>query len=321
MFGIQEELDVNGNGQIVLRVKGTKVMTLPHPDNGSVQFQGQIPPKGKDIYVKTDGDDVASGNSWQEALATITKAVSLVTDGAGDRILVGPGAYDETVNLDNTKNNLTIIGVGGRGSVFIEPTTAGAEGMQVKSSDVTLINIGVAGESTADYALNVNGNRPGGTGTKFGRRFRAYGCKFEMGEGTGPAVILNGTADYNVSDALFSDCEFAWAGYGIKFVESGYGAPTQVFLDSCRMYGITTSYLWDGDSSVGPENLIVKDSDFDAKGGTEPTTHLDLVVGNGIFSGNRFALLSNATAKLVIGADIQWVANATEGGWSTGRPS
>lgn len=277
---------------------------------------------GKAWFVDgTNGGPTRTGESWENAVSTITLAVAKARNLKNDIIYVAPGAYDETVTISNAKNQLTIVGMGGRGAVFVEPTTAGAEGMQIKSSDVTLINLGVAGESTADYALNVNGNRPGGTGTKFGRRFRAFGCKFEMGEGTGPAVILDGTADYNVSDALFRDCEFAWAGYGIKFSDSGYGAPTQVFLDRCRMYGITTSYLWDGDGSVGPENLIVRDSEFDAKGGTEPTKHLDLVVGNGIFSGNRFALLSNASASLVISANIQWVANGTEGGWSTGRPS
>lgn len=319
MFGIQEELDVNGNGQIVLRVKGTKVATFPHPDNGAVQFAGHVSPRGKDIYVKTDGDDNASGNSWQEAVKTVTKTVALATDGAGDRIFVGEGAYDENVVVNKSK--LTIIGMGGRGAAFIEPTGAGVAGMLVTESDVTLINLGVAGDDTADYALAIQGN---GTGKK-GKRFRAYGCKFEKatgGTGVDAAVYLYGDANYNVSDALFYDCEFAWSKNGILFDDSGYGYPTQIFIEKCRFHNNSTVHIGLA-TGGGVTNLHVIDSVFDVdEAGAEPTdfVKVDRAGDSGIFSGNRFSTATNAAAVLTIAADIHWVANATEAGWSTARP-
>lgn len=281
-----------------------------------LQVAGSSGPGSAQYVDGTNGNNSNSGLSWNEAKATITSAITAAA--AGDTIHVAPGSYDETVTVNKAK--LTIVGHGGRGAVFIEPSAAGAEGMQVTAPDVTLINIGVDGDDTADYALNVHGNI--GVHADGVRRFRAYACKFELGSGAGPAVLLDGDNDDAVGDILFSDCEFAWAGYGIKFLESGYGAPTQVFLEGGKMHNIATSYLWDGDSSVGPTNLEVSEVKFDAsEGGTEPTKHLDLVVGDGIFSGNRFAILTNDNTKLVISANIQWVANGTEAGWSTARPA
>lgn len=242
---------------------------------------------------------------------TIDGAVGACVANRGDVILVAPGSYDETVAADIA--GITIVGMGGRGAVYIEPSAAGAEGMQVTADDITLINIGVDGDDTADYALNVNA----------ASRFRAYGCKFELGSGTGPAVLLNGTATDQTADALFKDCEFAWAGIGVQADDSAYGYVTQVFLENCKFHNITTACIGVATNGLY-KNLIVTDCVFDnQEDGTAPTDYILLSDnGNtGVFSGNRFATATNATGVLTIGTGIKWVANATEAGWSTARPA
>src|SRR3990167_1249972 len=154
--------------------------------------------------------------------ATIQAAVTAAS--AGDILYIEPGSYNETVTVNK---RLTLVGLGGRGAAYIEPTTVGAEGMQVTADDVTLINLGVAGEDTASYALNV----------RAAYRFRAYGCKFEGPTGT--VVLLDGTATKNTADALFEDCEFAWGGSGVLFDNSYYGYPTQIRIRGCWFHNMT----------------------------------------------------------------------------------
>lgn len=48
-------------------------------------------------YVKTDGDDTASGLDWNNAWLTLTNAAA--TAGAGDTVVVGAGTYNEEVTI------------------------------------------------------------------------------------------------------------------------------------------------------------------------------------------------------------------------------
>lgn len=292
------------------------------------------PTLGAALFVDgVDGNDLRSGLKSTEPLKTIQKAIDKAK--SGDVIMIAPKGgtseddvvgYDETVSIlptggkDGKLSRLTLIGAGPRGSVFIEASAAGAEGMQVKANDVTLVNIGVAGNSTADYALNVNGTKPGSI--KFGKRFRAFGCKFELGDGTGPAVLLDGSADYQVGDALFYDCEFAWAGTGVKFDDSAYGFPTQIFVKKSHFHNIATAGL--GVAAGGlVKNLLLEGCTFDNKeDGTAPTDYILLSDnGNtGLIVGNYFATATNAASVLTIGTGLKWGPNGTEAGWSTARP-
>jgi len=243
-------------------------------------------------------------------VSTIAGGVALAS--AGDIVVVSPGAYNETVTVNK---RLTIVGLGGRGAAFIEPSTAGAEGMQVTADDVTLINLGVASDDTGSYALNLNAVS----------RFRAHGCKFECASGASTiCALLDGTATDQVGDALFSDCEFAWAAQGIVADASAYGVPTQIFVEGCKFHNITTAHIAENDADAWFTNLIVSDCVFEGdEAGAEPTDYIvvDHASSSGLFSGNRFAIATNATAKLTIGAQVMWVANATEAGWSTARPA
>lgn len=260
----------------------------------------------------TGGSNSYSGKGQSSAFATIQKAVD--SAGPGDVIYIAPGSYDETVTVTAvTKANLTLIGLGGRGSVYIEPSAAGAEGLQVLADDVTLINVGVDGDDTASYALNVQA----------ASRFRAYGCKFELGSGTGPAVLLDGTASDQTGDAIFEDCEFAWAGSGILADDSGYGYVTQVLIKNCRFHNLTTVGVGVAASGLW-KNLELIDNFFDnAEDGTAPTDYILLSDnGNtGLIAGNFFATATNATGVLTIGTGLKWAPNGTEAGWSTARPA
>src|SRR3990167_8920458 len=218
---------------------------------------------------------------------TISAMLALMS--SGDVGVIGPQRHAEgNLIIPATLSNITLIGAGGRGACYIEPSSAG-------------------------YALNVKGN----AAAKNGKRFRAFGCKFEGPTGT--VVLLNGDANYNASDALFSDCEFAWGGSGILFDDSGYGYPTQIFIERCKFHNLTAVGVGLA-ASGGVTNLILTDSVFDnQEDGTPPTDYIkvDRSGDTGVVSGCRFATATNATGVLTIAAGIMWMANATEAGWST----
>lgn len=294
-------------------------MSLTNFPNGVTSFGiplvggGSVPTDVGGYYFvdPVGGSDGNDGLSPQTALLTIVEAVDKCVSGNGDVVLLFPGSYNETVTVN--KSNMMIVGLGGRGSVFNEPSTAGAEAFQVTVDDVTFINVGCDGDDTSSYALNLNAVS----------RFRAFGCKFELGSGTGPAVLLDGTATDQCADILFRDCEFAWAGSGILADDSAYGYVTQVFLDNCRFHNLTTVGIGVAASGLW-KNLEVTDCVFDnLEDGTAPTDYVLLSdnANTGIFSGNRFATATNATGVLTIGSGLLWVANGTEAGFSTARPS
>lgn len=228
---------------------------------------------------------------------------------AGDTIYIAPGSYDETVTVN--KNDLTLIGLGGRGEAYINPTTVGAEGMEVTANGVTLVNLAIAGESTADYAFKLTAASD----------FSALGCSFEGPTGT--VVLLGGTDDDHCSNDLFDDCEFKWGGSGMLFDNSLYGYPTQIHLRRCLFHNLTVVCIG-LDTAGGVVNLELTDCVFDnQEDGTPPTDYIkiDRVGDTGIVSGCRFARADNEADVLTIAAGIIWCANATEAGWSTARPT
>ena len=74
----------------------------------------------------------------------------------------------------------------------------------------------------------------------------------------------------------------------------------------------------------GVADLWVEDCYFnDNEDGTAPTDYVkvDRAGDTGMITGCRFSIATNASADLKIAAGIMWVANATEAGWTTARPS
>lgn len=226
-----------------------------------------------------------------------------------DVVMLGPGAHEEG-NLIIEANNITILGMGNRGSVFIEPDGANDEGVLVLGDDVTFNNVGIAKGAAGDYALSV------GSQTVSPSRFRAYDCKIE---GDGIAARL-----YGAGDVILEDCEFAWCGTGIQFRGNDIGFNTQIYIRKCRFHNFTDAGLGEFAAAQQVNNLEFLNSFMDqTEDGTEPTDFILLSdnANTGLIAGNQFAIATNSNAKLTIGSGIMWGPNGTEAGWSTARPA
>lgn len=262
------------------------------------------------------------GTAWGDAKATITAVLAICA--ASDTILVAPGQLDETVTVPRTLPRLTIIGVGGRGAAYIEPTTEDASGFLCHADDVTVINLGMAGEDeTSAVACTVTGSR-----------FRAFECKLEGGLNQlviGPGTVAQEAAGTRGrgADWLFEDCEFAWGTNGVILTASDYGAVTQGRLARCHFHNLTTKHVTEstgsgGSAAVTFRNIVLEDCTFDdLEDGTAPTNYIDLNADNGntgVVTNCRFPTAINSGLNLVSTA-MHWVCNYHTGGISTGQPS
>lgn len=255
------------------------------------------------------------------AFRSIADAVSAAA--AGDMIVVAPGGYDPAavITIARAKSNLTIVGLGGRGAAFIEPSTEDQGGMVVHADDVTLVNLGVAGEDeTSAVALTVTGSR-----------FRAYSCKLEGGLtqlAIGPGTVAQEAAGTRGrgADALFDDCEFAWGTNGIVLTATDFGAVTQARFRRCRFHDLTAAAFEEAGGSVDIRyrGLVVDGCIFeDLEDGSAPTKFISLNDDNantGMVVGCAFPTAINGGLNLVSTA-LHWVSNYHTGGVSTGQPS
>lgn len=270
---------------------------------------------GTNYFVDgANGDDGADGDSLQSPFATIQEAVDSAS--AGDVIYIAPGDYDEAVVI--VTDNLTLVGLGGKGAVSIVPSASNATAIKIDGTtasgrveEVTLVNIGGECNGTGS-GLHVKGNI---------RRFRAYGSKFEGGAN---ALKLESTAEGSVGDSQFIDCEFAWATTAVLIAVSGAGDPvTQTLFKNCLFHNYAARGIYVTDTFTA--DLWVKDSFFGfEENGTAPSNEFvkaDIASSSGMFAGNFFATATNASSVLAIASGIMWVANATEAGFSTARPA
>lgn len=270
---------------------------------------------GRVFTVDPEGSALTSQYRQRTIQAAVDRARS------GDVILVAPGGYDETVTIPRTLSNITIRGMGGRGAAFIEPSTEDASGLICHADDVTIENLGMAGEDeTSAVGCTVTG-----------ARFRAHGCKFEggldqlrLGPGTDAQVTAETHGDG--ADALFEDCEFAWGTNGVKLVATDYGAVTQARFRRCYFHNLTAAAFEEsgGTVSIRFRNLIIEDCTFeDLEDGTAPTKFISLNDDNGN-SGQviRCAFPSAINSgKNLVSTAVHWVSNYHTGGVSTGQPS
>jgi len=228
-----------------------------------------------------------------------------------DVAFLAPQRFEET-GLVLDKSGVSLIGygfdLGGLGSAFIEPGGVNDPGLSIEADDVTLINVGVAGKGTADYALQLGDEIA---------RFRAYRCKLEGPDGV--AVKIVGTGDI-----MFDDCEFCWCGVGVDFVGGVSSFPTQTLIRRSRFHNIVTAHLRGTGATGKNVNTELIDNFHDKdESAVGPTDYLllDAAGSTGLVSGCRFAHATNEAAVLTIAAGIMWAANATEAGWSTARPA
>lgn len=286
-------------------------------------------PFGRALWVdSTDGSGGNGGSGAGDAFTTIQAAVDASLN--NDTIFVAPGQYDETVTIGRTngdgtaRHKLTIIGLGGRGAAYIEPSTEDAGGLVCHADDVTIVNLGIAAEDeTSAVALTVTG-----------ARFRAIECKIEGGAKQlviGPGTVAQEAAGTHGrgSDALFEDCEFCWGTDGIHLTCTDYGGVTQARFKNCRFHNLTGKHLTEtvgsgGAAAVTFFNLTVIECDFDdLEDGTAPTNYIDLNGDNansGVVAKCVFPTAINSGLNLVSTA-VHWVSNFHTGGISTGQPS
>lgn len=274
-----------------------------------------------------NGLDTNSGRDWDLAFKTLQAAINARSGFIGQRIYLRPGRYDESVTIPRTNSNLSIIGAGGRGACYIDPSTEDATGLEVRADDVTLVNVGVAGEDEdAAFALKVSG-----------ARFRAYGCKFEgaadqviIGPGTIAQIDDDGTHG-DGADGLFVDCEFCWGVDGLIVTSSDYGACTQLRLRDCHFHNLSGVELGENDAGVigAGRNVWVDDCIFDnAEDGTAPSKYIDLDSAGTTGRIVRPSFLTDvlAAAKIGLAAGVLIVDWHTEAegapatGGTSGRP-
>lgn len=180
------------------------------------------------IHVKTNGDDSKDGSSWQLAVKSVTKAVTIAMGKQGKTlILIAPGRYvgaDARAAVFST-NNLKFQGAG-PGTV-LEETDPAARSLimlddadSVEFSDLTLVN----SSSSGDQVVILNGlagpqQCRGLTITRCrisgGRAVQAYKCKDVllkkcMISGAKSALEFGNQADVETElyACVASDCDF-----------------------------------------------------------------------------------------------------------------
>ena len=271
-----------------------------HGVPGSSQRKGIRTGSGTVFYVDGSHANASDNNKGWDAeypLETIQQAVDNAA--AGDWVVVMPGTYVETVEVDKS---LTIVGRGGYDAVFIAPTTLTAAAMDVEASLVTLIGLSLWGEATADYSVAV---ADGVT------RFRAFECVFRGG---GNALQLTGNVN-----VLIENCAFLSADNGIEIIDGAAITPDAILVRNSFFSNLDDAHI-EG-AATAATRLMISDCIFE--GTTVPTKYLNIdgVGTTGIVTNCRIAHATNATAVIDIAAGVFWVANYTEAGVTTARPA
>lgn len=302
---------------------GVTSMGVPLPSSGI-----PVPASGTTWFVDQDGgSDGYPGTSLSRPFATIQAAVDAA--GYGDVIVVAPGAYDETVTIARPTTNdgslaLQIVGLGGAGAAFIEPSTEDAGGMVVNADDVTIMNLGIAAEDdTSAAALTVTGSR-----------FRLLACKVEGGADQiiiGPGTVAQEAAGTHGVGADFQIIggTICWGTDGIVLTCTDYGAVTQGLIQGVQFHNISGKCITEavgsgGSAAVTFRNIVIQACVFDdLEDGTAPTNYVDLNGDNGNTGqlvGCYFPAAANGGLVLLSTA-MHCVGNYFTGGISTGQPS
>lgn len=269
-------------------------------------------------YVDTANGSNSARRAGNRPYLTLQAAID--AGSPGDAFMVAPGRYTETVTIPPELEQIVIIGLGGRGAAYVDPSVEDAGGMVVNAADVALYNLGVAGEDvTSAVALTVTG-----------ARFRATACKFEggltqvtIGPGT-DAQITAGTHG-DGADGLFDDCEFTWGTNGLIIKASDYGAVTQLRVRNSLFRNLSAAAIEEsgGTASIRFRDLLIDGCTFAENEGAPPTKYISLNDDNGndgLVTGCRFQTALNGGLNLVSTALI-WAGNLHPAGLSTGQPS
>ena len=242
---------------------------------------------------------------------------------AGDQIFVDPGEYAEELVIPHSKSNIAIIGMGGRGSVAVQADTDGVA-ITNHGRDVTLVNIGGEGDGTGGGLVNT------------GRRFRAYGCKFEGGAlavsmTLGTVLQIAALTHDKGDDTLLEDCEIAYATVGVKLTGSDFGACTQNFFKGCYFHSLPTASFEEAHGVGGAitlhyRGLLIDGCRFgaaDEETDALPTKWISLNDDNansGLVTGCVFPDVL-AGGRNLVSTTLIWVGNFHTAALSTTQPS
>ncbi len=285
--------------------------------------------EGKARYVDpVSGNDGNHGKNWANAKGTLQAAVN--ASASGDDIFCAPGDYDENVTIPRSKSNLTIWGVGGRGSVSVVAQGTNATAITVHGRDCSLKNIGGAGTGTG-AGLRVTG-----------RRFHCdSACKFENQDVTtgyaaiiGPGLVAAIDADtQDKGDFGRYEAEFCYADKGILLQGSDYGACGQNSFVGSRSHNCVSAHFEEAHLAGGANTLHYRDllidghtfehgsDDAGAVVATVKFLSLDDDNANlGQVQNCAFPVALNS-GKSLVSTGLTWVANKHPAGLSTGQPS
>jgi hypothetical protein len=147
--------------------------------------------------TNANGSDGNSGLRPDQPLATLAKALTLVTASKGDTIVVMPGHAETTTAVALSVAGVTVVGVGfGRLKPAFTATTAASDLFAVSAANVTLINLRLVGAASGSTALlDING-----------ADFYGYGLVFEHGAAPLNAVTVPASAHR----FILEDCQ--WRG-------------------------------------------------------------------------------------------------------------
>ena len=290
---------------------------------------------GRVYWVKksTDADYpsfVAEHPAYEDAQAavytTIQAAVNACSGARNEVIFVSPGDYDEAVTIAVGKTWLTLVGLGGRGSVFITRTGA-TTNLTNNAEGTTLFNITLEGDETSgSIGLLNRGKR---LRYIVGRILNVETCaRFTLGT---PTEVTAGTFS-DGSDTLCEDVEFSWATNGVQLVGvedtvgGGDFGTTQNYFRRCVFHNCTAYSIGENPSDVTQSfrDLEVSKCTFRrVEAGTEPTAYIllnDDNANSGIVEDCAFPT-ALAGGKNLVSTALIWTSNKHTGGISNGQPS
>src|SRR3990167_7959087 len=174
---------------------------------------------------------------------------------ANDVIYLKPGDYVGAFTIPVAASNITLVGAGPRGSVFL--TGEGATTTLTNNDPRTrLVNISIKGDETALSVGLLNRGR--GLRYEIGRFLNVAICaKFTLGT---PTEVTAGTYS-DGSDTLCEDVEFSWGTDGVELigvtdlVDVGDFPTTQNYFRHCRFHNLSNSAFKEtpgGGGGAGP---------------------------------------------------------------------
>jgi len=241
--------------------------------------------RGQAIFVDpATGNDLSTGQSWDTAVKTITRALAIAVSGRCDTIYCAPGTYAENVVV--TKDGISLIGFCPGG--YDRPDVVGAAGipLAVHAQGFVCRHIRFASPG-AFVAVRQQGNG-----------FLYADCVFD-GNGTDGLELRPDKDDdsFTASEGQIFGCLFRGAtSVGLRFVNPGLGVeggvgPTDVEVRGCRFYDNGVD-IRDTDTAGSNDttflNCVVEDCDFLTDGAG---VYVDLSAGGankGIITNCRF---------------------------------